>query len=130
MTPLAAIIRAEIAAEGPISLARYMELCLGHPEHGYYRHRDPLGVSGDFTTAPEVSQIFGEMIGLSLAQAWRDQGAPADVAVAELGPGRGTLMADALRVAARAAPEFLAAAQIYLVETSPSAADTSAGGAA
>lgn len=117
--PLLALIRDEIASTGPISLARYMALCLGHPKYGYYRRADPLGAAGDFTTAPEVSQIFGELIGLWLAQCWRDQGAPTPAALVELGPGRATLMADALRAIDRAAPDFAAAARLYLVETSP-----------
>lgn len=118
-TPLEGILRAEIAERGPISLARYMDLCLAHPEHGYYRRQNPIGAAGDFTTAPEISQIFGELIGLWLAQVWRDQGAPSPAALVELGPGRGALMADALRVIARVAPDFYGAAQLFLVETSP-----------
>ena len=99
MTPLHGIIARRIRAEGPISVAEYMALCLSHPEHGYYITRDPLGRGGDFTTAPEISQMFGEMLGLWLAQAWMDRGSPASFVLAELGPGRGTLMADALRAA-------------------------------
>jgi len=108
------IIRREIVAGGPISVARYMELCLGHPEHGYYRHRDPLGAAGDFVTAPEVSQMFGEMIGAWVAAVWLAAGRP-DFRLVELGPGRGTMMADALRVLRRAG----AGPEIWLVETSP-----------
>ncbi|MGL5138109.1 MAG: class I SAM-dependent methyltransferase, partial [Beijerinckiaceae bacterium] len=85
MTPLGREIAALIAAEGPIGLDRYMALCLGHPRHGYYMTRDPLGAAGDFTTAPEISQIFGELIGLWLVQAWLDIGAPASVQLVELG---------------------------------------------
>jgi SAM-dependent MidA family methyltransferase len=118
MTPLARILARQIAATGPITLADYMAACLSHPEHGYYATRDPLGAAGDFTTAPEISQTFGEMLGLALAQAWLDQGRPAPFVLAELGPGRGTLMADALR-ATRAVPGFTDAAQVHLVETSP-----------
>ncbi|MEL6678942.1 MAG: SAM-dependent methyltransferase [Pseudomonadota bacterium] len=117
MRPLEALIRAQIAASGPISIADYMGLCLQHPQHGYYRTRDPLGAAGDFTTAPEIHQMFGELIGLWLAQVWQDQGAPAPFVLAELGPGRGTLMADILR-ATRGVPGFHAAARIALVETS------------
>ena len=91
------IVRAAIAQSGPLTVADYMRLCLLHPEHGYYMRADPLGVAGDFTTAPEISQMFGEILGLALAQAWLDQGAPTPFTLAELGPGRGTLMADALR---------------------------------
>lgn len=117
-TPLDPILRARIAAQGPMRVADYMEICLLHPAHGYYATRDPLGAAGDFITAPEISQMFGELLGLCLAQAWADQGAPAPFTLAELGPGRGTLMADALR-AARAMPGFADAAQIHLVEASP-----------
>ena len=78
-------------------LDRYMSVCLLHPEHGYYATRDPFGRAGDFITAPEISQMFGEMLGLCLAQAWLDQGRPAPFILAEAGPGRGTLMADMLR---------------------------------
>ncbi|MEM8576810.1 MAG: SAM-dependent methyltransferase [Pseudomonadota bacterium] len=109
---------ARIAAEGPLRLDAYMAEALLHPEHGYYTTRDPLGAVGDFTTAPEISQMFGELIGLSLAQAWLDQGAPAPFTLAELGPGRGTLMADALRACARM-PGFVDAAQVTLIEASP-----------
>ena len=76
---------------------RYMELCLTHPEHGYYVSRDPLGREGDFTTAPEVSQMFGELLGLWAASVWKAIGSPPTLRLIELGPGRGTMMADALR---------------------------------
>lgn len=117
-TPLAHHIARLIEEMGPIPLSQYMALALGHPEHGYYMTRDPLGTRGDFITAPEVSQMFGELIGLWLADAWATQGGPERFALAELGPGRGTLMADALR-AARAVPGMTAAAEIHFVETSP-----------
>ena len=117
-TPLAEEIRLLIAAEGPMPVSRYMALCLGHPRHGYYITRDPLGARGDFTTAPEISQMFGELIGLWAVAAWQQMGMPDPVRVVELGPGRGTLMADALR-AARLVPAFGAAARVHLVETSP-----------
>ncbi|WP_133487172.1 class I SAM-dependent methyltransferase [Aliiroseovarius marinus] len=107
-----------ISKVGPISVADYMAECLLHPEHGYYATRDPFGKKGDFTTAPEISQMFGEMLGLALAQAWLDQGAPSPFTLAELGPGRGTLMADILR-ATKGVPGFHAAAQVHLVEASP-----------
>jgi len=118
MTPLARLLAARIAADGPISVADYMAECLLHPTHGYYTTRDPFGAAGDFTTAPEISQMFGELFGLALAQAWLDQGAPARFTLAELGPGRGTLMADILR-ATRGVPGFHAAAEVVLVEASP-----------
>ncbi|MBW6506415.1 MAG: SAM-dependent methyltransferase [Rhodobacteraceae bacterium] len=118
MTPLGHLIARRIAATGPMTLADFMATCLLHPEHGYYTNRDPLGAAGDFTTAPEISQMFGELIGLALAQAWRDQGAPARIVLAEPGPGRGTLMADMLRATARV-PGFAAAVGVHLVEASP-----------
>ncbi|HRO13453.1 MAG TPA: SAM-dependent methyltransferase [Paracoccus sp. (in: a-proteobacteria)] len=118
MTPLARIIAGRIAAQGPMRLDDYMRLCLLHPDHGYYATRDPFGAGGDFITAPEISQMFGEMVGLALAQAWLDQGSPAPFTLAELGPGRGTLMADVLR-ATRGVPGFAAGARIALVEASP-----------
>ncbi|MCX7288655.1 MAG: SAM-dependent methyltransferase [Rhodobacterales bacterium] len=118
MTPLAALLIERIREGGPISVADYMAECLLHPVHGYYTTRDPFGVAGDFTTAPEISQMFGELVGLALAQAWADQGAPSPFTLAELGPGRGTLMADILR-ATRRVPGFHAAAQVTLVEASP-----------
>jgi NADH dehydrogenase [ubiquinone] 1 alpha subcomplex assembly factor 7 len=118
MTPLEAEIRRIIEVDGPISVARYMELCLAHPVHGYYVTRDPFGVEGDFITAPEVSQMFGELIGAWAATMWRLMGSPQRLNLVELGPGRGTLMADALR-AAKALPGFPDALAVHLVETSP-----------
>ena len=118
MTELLDIIRRRIETDGPMPVAEYMALCLSHPDHGYYTTRDPLGRGGDFTTAPEISQMFGELIGLWLAQAWTDRGSPTPFALVEMGPGRGTLMADALRAAARV-PGFVEAADLWLVETSP-----------
>ncbi len=100
-----------IRAAGPISVERYMGLCNAH----YYATRDPLGAAGDFTTAPEVSQMFGEIVGAALADCWRNAGAPADAIYAELGPGRGTLAADALRVMRKAG--FVGS--VHFVETSP-----------
>lgn len=107
-----------IAREGPMRVDEYMATCLLHPTLGYYTTGDPLGAGGDFITAPEISQMFGELVGLALAQCWLDQGAPAPFTLAELGPGKGTLMADALR-ACRGVPGFLEAAQVVLVEVSP-----------
>jgi NADH dehydrogenase [ubiquinone] 1 alpha subcomplex assembly factor 7 len=118
VSPLADLLARQIAATGPITVADYMAACLTHPEHGYYMGRDPLGAAGDFTTAPEISQMFGELIGLALAQAWIDQGRPDPFTLAELGPGRGTLMADLVR-ATRSVPGFLDAARLWLVELSP-----------
>lgn len=118
MTPLATSLIRRINANGPITVADYMADCLMHPEHGYYTTRDPFGVGGDFVTAPEISQMFGEVLGLALAQSWIDRGRPTPFLLAELGPGRGTLMADILRAAGQVRG-FTAAAQIHLVETSP-----------
>ena len=118
MTPLADLLIRRIGATGPMTVADYMAECLLHPQHGYYATRDPFGAAGDFTTAPEISQMFGELLGLCLAQSWLDQGSPAPFTLAELGPGRGTMMADILR-ATRAVPGFHAAAQVVLVEASP-----------
>lgn len=117
-TPLARELKEAIEASGPLTVEQYMALCLGHPRHGYYMTRDPLGIAGDFVTAPEISQMFGELIGLWSAEVWRLMGEPGIVNLVELGPGRGTLMADALR-AARAMPDFHAAINVHFVETSP-----------
>ncbi len=117
MTPLEESLIRDIRATGPITLADYMSACLLHPTHGYYATRDPLGVAGDFTTAPEISQMFGEVTGLCLAQTWLDQGAPSAFVLAEPGPGRGTLMADILRATARV-PGFHEALSVHLVEAS------------
>ncbi len=111
-------LKTRITNDGPLSVADYMTECLLHPKFGYYTTRDPLGAQGDFVTAPEISQMFGELIGLSLAQAWMDQASPDPFTLAELGPGRGTLMADILR-ATRSVPGFHAALEICLIEASP-----------
>jgi NADH dehydrogenase [ubiquinone] 1 alpha subcomplex assembly factor 7 len=121
MSALDTIVKEMIAADGPMTLDRYMTLCLAHPRHGYYMARVPLGRQGDFITAPEVSQIFGELIGVWCLAAWELIGRPAPVRLVELGPGRGTLMADLLR-ACRIAPDFIDAARIHLVEFSPALA--------
>jgi SAM-dependent MidA family methyltransferase len=111
-------LRRRIAAEGPLRLSDYMTACLLDPDHGYYPTQPALGAAGDCTTAPEISQMFGEMSGLALAQSWLDQGAPHTFALVEAGPGRGTLMADILR-ATRAVPGFHDALSLYLIEASP-----------
>ena len=108
----------KIQDHGPMHVDAYMEHCLSHPEHGYYIGRDPLGRAGDFITSPEISQMFGEMIGAWLVHAWQSAGSPDQFVLMECGPGRGTLMADILRVAAQV-PEFMSAAQICLIEISP-----------
>ncbi len=117
VTPLATLLAARIAADGPMTLADYMAECLLNPLHGYYTTRQPFGQAGDFITAPEVSQMFGELLGLCLAQSWMDQGRPDPFILAETGPGRGTLMADVLR-AMRTVPGLRAAAQVHLIEAS------------
>jgi SAM-dependent MidA family methyltransferase len=111
VTPLERAVRERIAAEGPITVEAFMHACNAY----YYATRDPLGARGDFTTAPEISQMFGEMIGAALADVWKRAGAPADAIYAELGPGRGTLASDALRMMRSAG----FAGEVHLVETSP-----------
>ncbi|MDB5409662.1 MAG: synthase subunit beta [Rhodospirillales bacterium] len=118
MTALGDRLAQRIRMHGPLTVAEFMAEALGNPQHGYYMTRDPLGRGGDFITAPEISQVFGELIGLWAADLWDRIGRPEPLVLAELGPGRGTLMADALR-AARLMPGFLAALQLHLVETSP-----------
>ena len=117
MTAAADRLAARIRAEGPLTVADFMHECLAHPDQGYYATRDPLGAAGDFTTAPEISQMFGEMAGVWLAAVWKAMGAPEPVRLVELGPGRGTLLADALRAGRSAG--LSAAADVWLVETSP-----------
>jgi len=109
---------AQITAQGPMRLDDYISTCLLHPTQGYYTTATPFGAQGDFITAPEISQMFGELIGLALAQSWLDQGAPAPFSLAELGPGRGTLMADVLRAGA-GVKGFAQAAEVILIEASP-----------
>jgi NADH dehydrogenase [ubiquinone] 1 alpha subcomplex assembly factor 7 len=115
MKTLENLIREMIIENGPMSLETYMTLALTHPAYGYYASKMPLGVSGDFITAPEISQMFGELIGLWSIAVWRAMGEPRPFLLVELGPGRGTLMADALR-AARIVPDFLTAIDLHLVE--------------
>ncbi len=122
MNALAQEIAAMIAADGPISLERFMTLALLHPRHGYYRTQLPIGAAGDFITAPEIHQMFGELIGLWAVEVWQQMGEPSPFHLIELGPGRGTLMADLLR-AAKVRPAFLHAAQIHLVEASEALMD-------
>lgn len=100
-------------------LDRFMDLALGHPVHGYYMTRDPFGRAGDFTTAPEISQMFGEVIGALFVEIWRQMGAPSPFHLLECGPGRGTLMADMLRVMSKSAPDMLAAVNVHMLEMSP-----------
>ena len=117
-SPLQAELKKLIKSSGPMPVWRYMELCLTHPDHGYYISRDPLGREGDFTTAPEVSQMFGELLGLWVGSVWKAMGSPSLLRLIELGPGRGTMMADALR-ALRVLPPLYQALSIHLVEINP-----------
>ncbi|MCS0501476.1 class I SAM-dependent methyltransferase [Ancylobacter mangrovi] len=116
-TALGEEIARQIAQTGPITVADYMERCLLHPRLGYYTTHEPFGAAGDFVTAPEISQMFGELIGLWAADTWMRLGSPASFVLAELGPGRGTMMADALR-ATTIVPGFHEAAHVVLVEAS------------
>lgn len=116
--PLENELRRLIAAAGPMPVAKYISICLTHPQYGYYVTRDPFGASGDFTTAPEVSQMFGELLGLWAAAVWQMMGSPRPVRLIELGPGRGTMMRDALR-ATQVVPGFRDAVLVELVEVSP-----------
>jgi len=118
MNALGQLIAKRIVLQGPITIADYMADALGHPKHGYYMTRDVFGADGDFITAPDISQMFGELIGLWCVEVWEGMGRPAAFNLVELGPGRGTLMADALR-AAKVVPEFRAAAILHFIETSP-----------
>src|SRR5690606_35814363 len=118
-TPLALKLKERIRREGPLSVADYMRACLDDPEYGYYRRQPAIGAGGDFTTAPEISQTFGELIGIWAAVAWRAMGAPPRADLVELGAGRGTMMSDALR-AARVVPGFLQAVELKLVESNAS----------
>ncbi|KTQ82332.1 hypothetical protein NS226_22310 [Aureimonas ureilytica] len=118
MTPLDRRIRAEIAASGPIRLDRFWNIALFDREHGYYATRDPFGAGGDFVTAPEVSQMFGELIGAWLVAAWRELGRPSPFVLCEVGPGRGTLLYDMLRSIRQIDPDMLRAARVRIVETS------------
>jgi SAM-dependent MidA family methyltransferase len=116
-TPLARVLEQRMRRDGPISVRDYMHACLQDEAHGYYRTRTAIGAAGDFITAPEISQVFGELIGLWCAVVWQQMRAPTRVNLVELGPGRGTLMRDALR-AAKVLPGFLDAVMVHLVESS------------
>ena len=118
MNPLEQRIKDQIRTSGPITVAEYMTLCLLDPVHGYYPTRDPLGSDGDFITAPEISQMFGEVLGLWVLQCWKDLGSPKTVTLVELGPGRGIMMSDIMR-AARLDPDFQKAVNVVLIEASP-----------
>lgn len=116
MSELTVIIKRIIESEGPISVAQFMQLALQHPIHGYYVKGEPIGQQGDFTTSPEISQIFGELIGLWFVDMWHKAGSPDPFVMLELGPGRGTLMEDALR-ATKKVEAFHAGMQLYFIES-------------
>ena len=118
MSPLADHLESLIRSQGPLTVARFMAEALGNPKHGYYMRGEAIGAAGDFITAPEISQMFGELLGLWCAATWERMGRPEPVNLVELGPGRGTLLADALR-AAKAMPGFAQALSLHLVEISP-----------
>jgi NADH dehydrogenase [ubiquinone] 1 alpha subcomplex assembly factor 7 len=117
-TGLLAVLRERIRREGPLRLDAYMEMCLADPEHGYWIKPHSIGADGDFITAPEISQVFGELLGLWAAITWQRMGKPTLVRLVELGPGRGTLLRDALRAAGLVAA-FRAAVSLHLIEKSP-----------
>ncbi len=123
MSALTPLLRRRMALDGPMTVAQYMAEALYHPKLGYYAQREPLGAGGDFITAPEISQMFGELIGLWCAQCWLQLDRPAPLRLIELGPGRGTLMVDALRAGATL-PGFREALVVHLVEISPSLRET------
>jgi NADH dehydrogenase [ubiquinone] 1 alpha subcomplex assembly factor 7 len=118
MTTLEAVLREKIRNSGPVDIGTFMKMALTDPGHGYYMNRDPLGEGGDFTTAPEISQMFGELLGAWAADTWMKLGSPGKFRLLECGPGRGTLMADAMRATAKV-PGFHQAATIVLLEASP-----------
>lgn len=115
-------LEAQIRSDGPLTIADYMSTCLFDPEFGYYRRPKAIGAKGAFTTAPEMTQMFGELIGLFLARSWVDQGRPSPLTIAELGPGRGVMMADILRSAAKVS-DLCDAADLVLLESSPTLRD-------
>ena len=118
LSPLETEIRKRIKLAGPMPIRQFMTMCLTHPDYGYYVTRDPFGVSGDFVTSPEISQVFGELIGLWAASAWHMMGQPENVRLIELGPGRGTMLIDAMR-AAQVVPAFRQAIVLHLIEVNP-----------
>jgi NADH dehydrogenase [ubiquinone] 1 alpha subcomplex assembly factor 7 len=117
-TPLAVKLKARIRERGAITIKDYMEACLQDAEHGYYRAQAGIGAAGDFITAPEISQVFGELLGLWSAVVWQQMGKPASVNLVELGPGRGTMMRDVLRAAATV-PGYPDALKVFLIEPNP-----------
>lgn len=126
MTALKSRLERLIEAQGPIPVAQFMAVCLYDPDHGYYMTREPFGRSGDFTTAPEISQMFGELVGVWVATAWTTAGRPDNAIIAEIGPGRGTLMNDIARTLTKAAPALCQTANFVLIEVSPALQKTQA----
>ena len=116
-TPLHSRIIKHIRSSGPLPLAEYIHWCMADPKDGYYANQAAIGAKGDFVTAPEISQLFGEMIGIWAAETWQLLGKPARFNLVELGPGKGTLMQDLLRIG-NAVPDFLGAANVQMIETS------------
>ncbi|WP_099864534.1 class I SAM-dependent methyltransferase [Pararhizobium haloflavum] len=112
-----------IRTSGPMTVADFFAMCLADPDDGYYRKKEPFGAAGDFVTAPEITQLFGEMLGIFVVQAWHAQSEPRHVRLVEIGPGRGTLMQDVLRVVTRIAPSLAASMTVHMVEMSPRLAD-------
>ncbi|GMF18109.1 unnamed protein product [Phytophthora fragariaefolia] len=117
-TPLVHVMRSMVEVKGPLTVAEFMTRALSHPDHGYYMKKDVFGSQGDFTTAPEISQMFGELIAVWCVATWQQMGAPGHVKVVEMGPGRGSLMSDFLR-AAKSFPPFYKAIEIHMVDVSP-----------
>lgn len=115
---LVQILRTMIEVKGPVTVSEFMQRALSHPQHGYYMKKDVFGTKGDFTTAPEISQMFGELIGVWCVATWQQMGMPSAIQIVELGPGRGSLMSDFLR-AAKSFPPFYAALDIHMIEISP-----------
>jgi SAM-dependent MidA family methyltransferase len=121
--PLLEKIKRMTAINGPLSIAEYMHICMADPTHGYYKTCEAIGQKGDFITAPEISQMFGELIGIWCIATWQELGRPKPFCIAELGPGKGTLMQDLLR-AAKANSDFMESMQVVLVETSAAMQET------
>jgi len=119
LTDLGEVLARHMAADGPMSVSEFMAEALGHPKYGYYMKQDPFGAGGDFITAPEISQMFGEMLAVWVMNQWQTMGRPHEFALVELGPGRGTLMADMIRTMAMLMPNIIEALSFQLVETSP-----------
>ena len=118
VTPLAQKLKKIIQTDGPISISKFMDLALNDKDYGYYQINEPFGVNGDFITSPEISQVFGELIGLWFLSSWRIAGCPKETKLIELGPGRGTLMADILRTVKKVESSFFKTAELHLVECS------------